>query len=152
MQDIVYHCEFKDHLLEALVPARVRIWTLVHAQLIAHSNINVHSYLSTCHDSQSSVDLQTQAMSSQNNARREEKCEVHSVGSKVEINKDNEDQHSSGSAHLKASPGKRSKGYSKRSVSESNLVAARRTERTARFNRKAENRQSMPQARAKLGY
>ena len=150
----MYHCEFEEGLLADHIPARVRIWTLVHGQLISHANVNVNTYLRV-QDGHVATHDPVDQPPTQHPSRDQE---VSDLSVEVEVRQENhkvrEDPCAGETASLKSSARKKSSVYSKRSASESNLVSARRTERLGRagkFNRKAGNRQSMPQAYTNYG-
>ncbi|XP_023328164.1 uncharacterized protein LOC111701215 [Eurytemora carolleeae] len=143
-QDLVYHHEFSEQTLEILVGfnARVRVWTVVHGQLISASTSTVTNLLMAKPEPEDTTQPQPVP-------------DTLNLG--AEIDESNEEPKERGLDG--SSPGSLGQDqvrvetvttriYSKKSSSESNLLVERGQ---GRFNRKSGTRQSMPQGHTNYG-
>ncbi len=141
---MVYHHEFSEQTLEILVGfnARVRVWTVVHGQLISASTSTVTNLLMAKPEPEDTTQPQPVP-------------DTLNLG--AEIDESNEEPKERGLDG--SSPGSLGQDqvrvetvttriYSKKSSSESNLLVERGL---GRFNRKSGTRQSMPQGYTNYG-
>ena len=153
----MYHHQFVNQSLEVLVgrSSRVRVWTVVHGQLISCSSSTVADSVLIQPSRQGSAEPEDPAPETPEEEGRADS--PAGVGSSSRLYRPSPEPSLATGTHPSAlsfnvtlnTVNTSSRIYTKRSVSESNLGAGAGA--GGRFNRRAGNRQSMPQGYTNYG-